>query len=362
MLRSRRPLRTFAPLSSLCLAALVAGGCSDGMDAEPGPQPDMFAAAQKEAPLLLTLSRTNDTLRIEARDGATPVMTDLWLFQAIGGTLVPFGDFTDPASKRRSRRLMMPCTIDGKPSGLTPCSETAENGLMSDAVRATRSGTDLASAIDGTVEVKLTKVPTDTLVVVAALEDQRYRGAAALSPGGQPAELPAGVPDPDKRAPRTYAKDVAPILAQRCTGCHSAGSVAGDFPLTSYEEVVNLDFGYGEELRACAAKFPTPMDEAMRLACEKAIAKVEFFLEPGAPALSPIARRTRPDELRAASPEGLKWFGSGSLRFGSHGDRRMPPTNITPETTDDKPEPTYFDQNPADFQILFDWIAQGAPR
>ena len=86
---------------------------------------------------------------------------------------------------------------------------------------------------------------------------------------------------------------------------------------------------------------------------------MEFYFEAGVPAASPGGRRLRPDELKSVSPEGLLWYGSGGSRFGAHGDRRMPPQNTTPELTDDMPNPTYFDKVPGDYQIIFDWVAQG---
>jgi hypothetical protein len=38
----------------------------------------------------------------------------------------------------------------------------------------------------------------------------------------------------------------------------------------------------------------------------------------------------------------------------------MPSTTQAPAASDWTNQPTYFDEHPADFQILFDWVAQGA--
>lgn len=59
---------------------------------------------------------------------------------------------------------------------------------------------------------------------------------------------------------------------------------------------------------------------------------------------------------------GLKWWGKSGARFDGNGDRRMPSLNTTPETTDDKPNATYFDSNPAAFKVFWDWVAQGAVK
>lgn len=326
------------------------GGCSSHEDSD----------GMAEPPLQLALQRGSMDLRITVRDGEKPVMTDLWLYSLQGDKLVPFTNFQDPPSKRRSRRRMLPCTIGGMPSGLTPCDDGAENGLLNDSIRETRVGTTLTSAIDGQVEVALTTAPAEPLVVVAALEDQRYSGAAAIDGNGQPVTLPEGLFMPQHHTPRSYSRDIAPLLQTRCVGCHSDSGPAHDFPLTSYEAVVSNDFGYAEEKANCAAMHPT--DDAMREACEQAITKVEYMIELGVPALSPLARRTVPDAERAASAEGLKWYGAAGKRFGGHGDRRMPPLNLSADSADDVAGPTHFDENPADYQILFDWIAQGAPR
>ena len=45
-------------------------------------------------------------------------------------------------------------------------------------------GGQLTSAIDGDVEVKLNAAPKGPLLVVAAVEDQRYAGAAAIDAAG----------------------------------------------------------------------------------------------------------------------------------------------------------------------------------
>ncbi|HEX3694141.1 MAG TPA: hypothetical protein VH374_02035 [Polyangia bacterium] len=39
----------------------------------------------------------------------------------------------------------------------------------------------------------------------------------------------------------------------------------------------------------------------------------------------------------------------------------MPATTISPDQAQWISAPTAFDMNPQDFQVLFDWVAQGAP-
>lgn len=357
-------MRKMAYIAFIGLGILAACGKKMPQDSEDmaGQQGDMAVAAVQERRVDVTLSLSaNRQLTIKVRDEQKPVRTDLWLYTLEGGALKPFTAFMDPDSSRASRRHMLPCTLAGTPSGLTPCDEGAENGVLSDAARETRLGQKKTAAIDGDVVVPLTSLPTQPLVVVAGEEDQRYSGAAGLTPDGKPATLPVGLGVPGKVArPRSYTVDVAPLLQQRCLGCHGGMGPAAFYRLGSYEDLVQRDFGYDEEVAACADQFPT--DAAKRMACEAQITAVEYMIEPGAPALSPLAQRCRPDESKAASAEGLKWFGEGGKRYDDNGDRRMPPENITKDTADDKNGASHFDQNPADYQLLFDWIAQGAQR
>ena len=174
---------------------------------------------------------------------------------------------------------------------------------------------------------------------------------------GAPVAVPAGVGKPGKHVARTFTKDIK-LLFKRCTDCHAANAEVADLKLVTHDDAVNFDIAWSEGQLKCAKKHATDADA--RATCVSAITEVEYLVEPGAPALSPIARRTRPDEESGASALGLTWFGKDGKRFGGHGDRRMPPHNTTETTADDKNEPTHFDRYPQDFQILFDWIAQGA--
>lgn len=347
----------------LCAAPLFLLACGQASppymfpDMGGGTPPPSTATVEKRLTLKLALKGT--TLQISARDGGTPVMTDLWLYTLEGAAVRPFGDFADPDSARRSRRRLMPCKLAGMPSGLYPCDEGEENGLMTDAASGALEGGQLTSAIDGDVEVKLNAAPKGPLLVVAAVEDQRYAGAAAIDAAGQAIAAPPGLGQPATIKPRTYSKDVAPIL-QRCGGCHGPGGPADLFRLRSYEDIVERNFGYEEEKADCEEQFPA--DAQKRAECIAAITAVEYMVERGAPVLSPLLRRTRPDEMKSVSPTGLIWYGRAGSRFGDHGDRRMPPQNITPDLMDDMATATHFDNNPADFQILFDWVAQGAPK
>ena len=70
--------------------------------------------------------------------------------------------------------------------------------------------------IDGTIIVTFATAPTDPIVVVAGVEDQRYAGAAAILPDGTPGTVPAGVGVPETHERVSYAHDVAPILKKQC--------------------------------------------------------------------------------------------------------------------------------------------------
>lgn len=199
------------------------------------------------------------------------------------------------------------------------------------------------SAIDGTVAITLNTVPTDPIVVVVAREDQRYSGAAAITPDGQPATVPDGVGAPETHDKVTYA-DIHPIIEAHCNACHTKGNaVAGGFPNDTYDNIVHNNFGYEEAVGRCKAA--TPNDQAAIDSCVSKITTTEYMIDPGNPAQSTLLRRTRPDENQSVSPTRLLWYGS---------------TNITASTSDDVAGPTYFDQNPAEYQKLWNWVAQGA--
>jgi hypothetical protein len=352
---------SLSKLRSIVPCVFVFAASCAGREAKPSPsEPTPPASAQlEEKALSVQLGLTGTSLKISVRDNGAPVRTDLWLYTLENGQLKAFSAFKDPDSKRKSRRLMLPATIGGQPSHLAPADNGDENGFMSDGAREKRQNGQTSSAIDGDVVVALDAVPTSPLVVVAGIEDQRYAGAAGIDANGAAVAVPAGVGVPAKHTARSFVTDIKPLFEQ-CVDCHAANAEVEDIKLVTYDEVVNFDLAFAEGQAQCAKKHAG--DEAARTACVNAITEVEYLVEPGAPALSPIARRTRPDEERNASAEGLKWFGKGGKRYGGHGDRRMPPENTTEVTSDDRNEPIYFDTHPQQYQILFDWIAQGAPR
>ncbi|HVK88890.1 MAG TPA: hypothetical protein VM513_32445 [Kofleriaceae bacterium] len=333
--------RCTSVVSAIASLVVLSLGCGGSTATHSPEQPTPRSAQVDETALSVQLSRTGSTLRISVRDNGAPVRTDLWLYTLANGKLEAFSAFKDPDSKRKSRRRMLPAAIAGQPSHLAPADTGEENGFMSDGVRDRRQDGKPVSAIDGDVTVELDQVPTAPLVVVAGVEDQRYAGAAGIDASGAPVTLPAGLGAPEKHVARGFDRDIKPLL-EGCLDCHAENGEAASIKLVTYDDLVNYDLTLAE---AGAASTES-----------------EYLVEPGAPALSPIARRTRPDEERGASAEGLKWFGKGGKRFGGHGDRRMPPQNTTPDTADDQNQPTHFDLHPQDFQILFDWIAQGANR
>jgi hypothetical protein len=311
---------------------------------------------EKLADVALTLDGA--TLTIVVKDGATPVMTDAWLYTLQNGTtLVPITAFDDPVQMRKYRGRMMPCTLSGKPSGLTPCFKGELNGVMTDVKRSKRVGGALQPDLDGTVVVPLSAAPVDPIVVLVGVEDQRYAGVAAIDVGGKSIAAPPGLAVVETHVARTYAQDAAPIFNEHCILCHGKNGAFPYMPLDTHDSVVSFNFGTQNEITACDKNFPG--DAVARQACVDAITSVEFFFEAGAPAASPGLRRTRPDELQSTSPEGLAWYGGASRFDGMHGDRRMPPQNVSADPADDQPLPTHFDKVPGDYQILFDWVAQG---
>jgi hypothetical protein len=97
--------------------------------------------------------------------------------------------------------------------------------------------------------------------------------------------------------------------------------------------------------------------------CIQAITQAQYLVEPGAPASSDLLQRSRPDENAGTSTEGVLWYGSKGNRYSAkYGDRRMP--SSTQETSADggtwDNQTCFFDSAPSQFQVLFDWVAQGA--
>jgi hypothetical protein len=122
---------------------------------------------------------------------------------------------------------------------------------------------------------------------------------------------------------------------------------------------VNDNFALKEQTEDCQKA--TPNDARAQAVCVQAVNKAQFLVEPGAPALSDLLQRARPDESGGSSTLGLAWYGSKASRYNAtYGDRRMPSTAQSPDMTTWTNPPTYFDTHPAAFQILYDWVAQGA--
>jgi hypothetical protein len=326
--------------------------------ANPGP------AVVTEKGLTVAVTLNGTALHVAVTDGATPVMTDAWLFTIVNGTPTPLTAFTEAAAnKRRSRRFMMPCTLSGAPSGLVPCDQGAENGVITDLARETLANGVYTPAIKGLIDVTLKEAPTDPLLVVVAMEDQRYAGAAAVWPNGDPAPVPDGIGVPETHVARSYTKDVAPIIQDTCSTCHVAAGIAGQkFLLSDYEALVNRNYAYYEAKLTCEQL--ASVDLGAETQCIQNINRAAYMIERGAPAASNLMRRSVPDQNQSLSDTGLLWYGSRGQRFGATGDRRMPSTNITPVSSPDMAPaalPTYFDNHPEKYQLIWDWVAQGAP-
>lgn len=345
--RNRRRYTALGAFLGLGMLIAACGGHQRCGGQQPIPTP---VNGQLERPVQLTMKLDGNALHVEVMDEGKPVRTDLWLYTLEGDALKPLQGFKDTDSKRKDRNLLLPATIKGAPSGLAPANDGGKNGLMTDIAR-----TDT----NGKVSIVFDAMPSN-IVLVVGREDQRYSGAALVDPSGK-LRLPKGLGERQAITPKSFVKDIAPILSANCTGCHRAGASVSGFPLSSWDDLVTYDFGRAEHVEECNEKNAT--DTKARDACIRAITASEFMVEPGAPSLSPLLRRTRPDEEGGASANGLAWFGRAGSRFGEHGDRRMPPSNTTKEESDDKASiSTHFDLHPADYQVLFDWVAQGAPR
>ncbi|HEX4420431.1 MAG TPA: hypothetical protein VH165_21095 [Kofleriaceae bacterium] len=362
-------------------AALTASGCGNdssgngpgssagpdaAVDAGPTLSPTFQEAVLTLKTKLTVTPATTDVpasavLEITARDGVTPVITDLWLYTYDGTTQTPLTGFTSTAA-RKSPGLLLPATVAGQPSGLIPANDGRVNGLLTNTVRGTLVQGAFVSSATGTVNVTLPAVPTTAILVVAGVEDQRYTGAAVINPDGTPGTVPAGVGMPETHKRVTYA-DVKPLLGVHCIACHNPthANNADFYKVTgSRDDLVNNNFALAENTLDCRTANPSggvTLDQ-----CIQAITKAEYLVEPGVPALTDLLVRARPDETGGSSPTGLVWWGSKGVRYNAtYGDRRMPSTTESTDPTEwAKNLPTDFDNDPTDYQVIYDWVAQGA--
>lgn len=108
------------------------------------------------------------------------------------------------------------------------------------------------------------------LFAAAAATSFAYGALACTSSGGGgggcPNDLPASCPQP----PPSYASDVAPVFARRCTGCHSPTGVEAERDFTSYDRIHQLRTDVLTQVYACRmppadAAAPTPAERATLL-------------------------------------------------------------------------------------------------
>lgn len=149
---------------------------------------------------------------------------------------------------------------------------------------------------------------------------------------------------------------------RRLSPCHNPAGPdnAGFYLVTgSPDDLVNDNFALKEGTLKCQTANP---DGGVALAeCIQALTQAEFLVEPGAPAVSDLTKRSRPDESAGTSPLGLAWYGSRGNRYSViYGDRRMPATTQSTDAGDWKNAPIVFDMSPRQFQLIYDWVAQGA--
>jgi len=312
------------------------------------------------------------TLDITARDGITPVITDLWLYTFDDtGAQVPLTGFTVPnaagaavATNRKSAKLMLPAMIKNAPSGFPAgiTDDGRQNGILTNAQRGRLSQGAMVPMITGTITVTLAAPPTQPILVVAAVEDQRYAGAALIKANGEPDAVPAGVGVPETHNRLTYANDIAPIVKAHCSGCHKPTHTYVSRPGGTRDDLVNDNFGAALATRTCQQANPgggVKMDQ-----CVNNITAASFLVEPGVPALSNWLARARPDEEGNASANGLLWWGFGgtgpTARYNATGDKRMPSTVESNDPTTWVAVTTDFDEDPATYLTVWQWVAQGA--
>jgi hypothetical protein len=332
-----------------------AGAPSDAAAPDGSPADAGASAADGGAPPAATLT-------ITAQDGTNPVITDVWLYTLdSAGNQTPITGFTSTQA-RKTPRLMLPATIGGKPSGLTPADDGRMNGVMTGTTRGKLVQGAFVATFTGTVVVSLASVPTSPILVLAGVEDQRYAGGAVINPDGTAGTVPAGAVVLETHTARSFAEDVAPILKAQCASCHNPTGPdnAGIYLVAgTRDDLVNGNFALGEQTVDCQE---ADADSGTALAaCIQAITKAQFLVEPGAPAGSDLLQRARPDEDAGTSTLGLAWYGGKGQRYNAtYGDRRMPSTTQSTKPGDWTNQPIYFDLKPADFQVLYDWVAQGA--
>jgi hypothetical protein len=342
-------------LPAAAMAGLIVAGCTGGKStagnpvgpSAPGSPPPSIAPTQapsapvgtiRELALSIRLadsSSGNATFEVTDAQGK-PVQTDLWLYLRAPGDagFRPFEAFREPTGNRRVRSFLLPSSVLGRATGFAPADEGLNNGIQTDpAVR---------DQIDGQVEVTFTSplASGSTLWVKAALEDQRYHGGAAFRwPDGVAVDPPESS-TASEYPRRTYEADIRPWMERNgCLSCHGATDPdRKNLPVASYADLVTKSVFYNP---------------------------IEYLVEPGNPALSPLIRRSRPGvDSRMSS-----WIGYGNRRWRISpdlevlGDRRMPPQqDVTGETSNSLGKPISLDEHPEEFKLLYDWVAQGAPE
>jgi hypothetical protein len=252
---------------------------------------------------------------------------------------------------------MLPATVNGRPSEFPHADDGRRNGLMTDTSRGSMRQGAFVPGITGTAVVTLPAVPTLPILAVAAIEDQRYAGAAVINPDGTPGPVPADVGVPETHVRRSFARDVAPINGPHCGGCHKPSHTYVSRPAGSRDDLLNDNFGFALATRNCQRMNPAggpQMDQ-----CVQAITSASFLVEPGAPAISAWLTRTRPDEDGNAG--GVLWWGARGMRYATdYGDHRMPSTVESIDPIDWTNQPTDFDNDPESYLIVWEWVAQGA--
>lgn len=151
--------------------------------------------------------------------------------------------------------------------------------------------------------------------------------AIVLPETKQPAAAPRGRPNQPAAAAISFAKDVAPILASRCGGCHVSGK-KGNFQMVSYEGLMKTGMvqrGQGEASRLVEVILSGDMPRGGGKVSPAEVGTLMKWIDGGAPcdvdpslALDAVVRGASPPPVpvAVAAPKPVK-LAEGEVSFAS---------------------------------------------